>query len=52
MLAASLAASLAESCTAGLALTAPPPHQGTLGKRALFLAKSATRSVPIEITGA
>ena len=29
-----------------------PPHQGTLGKRALFLTKSATQNVQIEITGA
>ena len=26
-------------------------HQGTQGKRALFLDKSATQGVPVEITG-
>lgn len=36
---------------AGLA-TAPAPHQGTQGKRALFLNKAATQGVQVEITGA
>jgi methylmalonyl-CoA/ethylmalonyl-CoA epimerase len=36
---------------AGLA-TGVPPHQGTQGKRALFLAKAATQNVQVEITGA
>jgi methylmalonyl-CoA/ethylmalonyl-CoA epimerase len=31
--------------------TAPTPHQGTQGKRALFLEKAATQGVQIEITG-
>lgn len=30
---------------------APPPHQGTQGKRALFLAKDQTQGVVVEITG-
>ena len=37
--------------TAGLAGEAAP-HQGTLGKRALFLSKSATQGVQVEVTGA
>lgn len=37
---------------AGLAPVAPPPHQGTQGKRALFLAKAATQNIQVEITGA
>ena len=28
------------------------PHQGTQGKRALFLAKAATQNVQLEVTGA
>jgi hypothetical protein len=36
---------------AGLAPATPPPHQGTQGKRALLLDKSATQGVPLEITG-
>jgi len=31
--------------------TAPAPHQGTQGKRALFLDKSATQGVQVELTG-
>lgn len=31
--------------------TAPAPHQGTQGKRALFLAKAATQGVQVEVTG-
>jgi len=31
--------------------TAPKPHQGTQGKRALFLDKSATQGVQVEVTG-
>ena len=31
--------------------TAPQPHQGTQGKRALFLDKSATQGVQVELTG-
>jgi len=32
--------------------TAPAIHQGTQGKRALFLDKAATQGVPVEVTGA
>ncbi|MSU24919.1 MAG: VOC family protein [Opitutus sp.] len=42
----------AELVAAGLATIDPPPHQGTQGKRALFLAKPATQGVQMEITGA
>jgi methylmalonyl-CoA/ethylmalonyl-CoA epimerase len=31
--------------------TAPAPHQGTQGKRALFLDKSTTHGVQVELTG-
>jgi methylmalonyl-CoA/ethylmalonyl-CoA epimerase len=31
--------------------TAPQPHQGTQGKRALFLDKTATQGVQVELTG-
>jgi methylmalonyl-CoA epimerase len=31
--------------------TAPKPHQGTQGKRAVFLDKSATQGVQVELTG-
>lgn len=31
--------------------TAPSPHQGVRGKRALFLDKSATQGVQVEVTG-
>lgn len=47
-----VAASHDELIAAGLANLAPPPHQGTQGKRALFLLKSATQNVQVEITGA
>ncbi|MEY2877778.1 MAG: hypothetical protein RLZZ15_158 [Verrucomicrobiota bacterium] len=40
-----------ELIAAGLAPAIPLPHQGTQGKRALFLAKSATQGVQVEITG-
>lgn len=40
-----------ELCAAGLA-SAVAPHEGTQGKRALFLVKSATQEVQVEITGA
>lgn len=30
---------------------APQPHQGTQGKRALFLDKAATQGVQVEVTG-
>lgn len=42
----------AELASAGFAPASPPPHQGTQGKRALFLAKAATQNVQVEITGA
>jgi methylmalonyl-CoA/ethylmalonyl-CoA epimerase len=41
----------AELVAIGLASPIPPPHQGTQGKRALFLAKAATQNVQVEITG-
>ena len=47
-----VAASHAELIAAGLAPATPPPHQGTQGKRALFLAKSNTQNVQVEVTGA
>jgi methylmalonyl-CoA/ethylmalonyl-CoA epimerase len=31
--------------------TGPAPHQGTQGKRALFLDKTATQNVQVEVTG-
>jgi methylmalonyl-CoA epimerase len=31
--------------------TVPAPHQGTQGKRALFLDKTATQGVQVELTG-
>jgi len=42
---------LADLSTAGIPM-APAPHQGTQGKRALFINASATQGVPVEITGA
>ena len=47
-----VAAAHAELVAAGLAPTAPPPHEGMQGKRALVLARSATQNVQVEITGA
>ncbi len=35
----------------GLASTAAAPHQGTQGKRALFLDKGASMGVQVELTG-
>lgn len=49
---ADVGASHAELVAAGLAPATPLPHQGTVGKRALFLSKSATQNVQVEITGA
>jgi len=46
-----VAASRAALQVEGLAGEATP-HQGTQGKRALFLTKSATQNIPVEITGA
>lgn len=45
-----VAAVMAEAPRHGLP-TAPAAHQGTLGKRALFLDKSATQGVQVEVTG-
>ena len=42
----------AELVSAGLATMTPSPHQGTQGKRALFLARPATHNVLVEVTGA
>lgn len=36
----------------GLPPAGPPPHQGTQGKRALFLDAKATDNVRVELTGA
>jgi methylmalonyl-CoA/ethylmalonyl-CoA epimerase len=47
-----VAAAQSELVAAGLASASPPPHQGTQGKRALFLARAATQNVQVEITGA
>lgn len=47
-----VSASQAELVGAGLATLSPPPHEGTQGKRALFLSRSATQNVQVEITGA
>ena len=47
-----VAASHAGLMVAGLAPVTPPPHPGTQGTRALFLAQSATQNVQVEITGA
>lgn len=40
-----------ELLATGLATDTPQPHQGTQGKRALFLDKNATDGVQLEITG-
>jgi len=47
-----VAVSQTELVAGGLATLVPPPHQGTQGKRALFLSKSATQNVLVEVTGA
>jgi methylmalonyl-CoA/ethylmalonyl-CoA epimerase len=47
---ADVGAAQAELDAAGLP-TGPTPHQGTQGKRALFLVKAATQGVQMEITG-
>jgi methylmalonyl-CoA/ethylmalonyl-CoA epimerase len=43
---------LEEVKTMGLPPAAPKPHQGTQGKRALFLSKDATAGIQVELTGA
>jgi methylmalonyl-CoA/ethylmalonyl-CoA epimerase len=35
----------------GMPAAQPAPHQGTQGKRALFLDKSATQNIQLEVTG-
>jgi methylmalonyl-CoA/ethylmalonyl-CoA epimerase len=47
-----VATSHAELIAAGLATIAPPPHEGTQGKRALFLARAETQNIQVEVTGA
>jgi methylmalonyl-CoA/ethylmalonyl-CoA epimerase len=48
---ADVGAARAELRSAGLAGD-PAPHQGTQGKRALFLTRASTQNVQVEITGA
>ena len=43
---------VAATTGAGLPTAAPMPHQGTLGKRAIFLDSAATDRVRVELTGA
>ena len=40
-----------EITAAGLAPGEPHPHQGTQGKRALFLDRASTQGVQVELTG-
>ncbi len=40
-----------EAMSASPVATAPTPHQGTRGKRAVFLDQSAIQGVPVELTG-
>jgi len=42
---------VAEAGAAAPVPAAPAPHQGTQGKRALFLDKAATQGVQVELTG-
>lgn len=46
-----VSAAMGEGQRLGLA-TSAAPHQGTQGKRALFLDQSATQGVRVEVTGA
>ncbi|HKS38413.1 MAG TPA: four helix bundle protein [Verrucomicrobiae bacterium] len=46
-----VAVAMSESAKCGLP-TAPAPHQGTKGKRAVFLDRSHTQGVQVELTGA
>ena len=41
-----------EAAQLGLPAGEPQPHQGTQGKRALFLDRAATAGVQVELTGA
>jgi methylmalonyl-CoA/ethylmalonyl-CoA epimerase len=45
-------AAFAQSANRGLPPGEPQPHQGTQGKRALFLDRAATGGVQVELTGA
>ena len=42
---------LAELPAHGLAAARPTPHQGTLGRRALFIDPAGTMGVQVEVTG-
>jgi methylmalonyl-CoA/ethylmalonyl-CoA epimerase len=42
---------VAAASTASPVATAPAMHQGTVGKRALFLDRGATQGVQVELTG-
>lgn len=42
---------VAEAMTTSPVPTAPAAHQGTQGKRALFLDRTATQGVQVEVTG-
>lgn len=44
-------AAQSELAALGLASNQPQPHQGTGGKRALFLDPATTAGVPVELTG-
>ena len=46
-----IAQAMEETAKLGLPPVANGPHQGTQGKRALFLDKTATDSVQVELTG-
>lgn len=46
-----VAAAAREAAGAGLPAGEPQPHQGTQGKRALFLQRTATQNVLVEFTG-
>ena len=37
---------------AGIPVAAPTPHQGTVGKRAIFLDRAASDGIVVELTGA
>ena len=48
---ANIGAALEETQKLGLASASAAPHQGTQGKRALFLDKSVSMGVQVELTG-